>query len=51
MIEFINPPKTEYIPARPGEARVTLNTDQTASKVLGWDPKINIEDYIKNGFE
>ena len=51
LIEFINPPKTEYIPARPGEARVTLNTDQTASKVLGWDPKINIEDYIKNGFE
>ena len=51
LIEFINPPEKEYIPARPGEARITLNTDQTASKVLGWDPKINIEDYIKNGFE
>jgi len=41
----------EYIPARPGEARVTLNTDTTAKDVLGWNPTINIEDYIKNEFK
>ena len=43
--------KTEYIDARPGEARNTLNTDNTAKEVLGWEPKINIEDYIQNEFK
>ena len=51
LIEFIKPPTYEYIPARPGEARSTLNADKTAYNVIGWDPKINIEDYIANGFE
>lgn len=40
-----------YIPARPGEARNTLNTDTLAKEVLGWNPQINIEDYIKNEFK
>lgn len=43
--------KPEYIPARPGEARVTLNTDTTAKEVLGWEPKINILDYIEDEFK
>ena len=30
-----------------GEARITLNTDHLAKDMLGWDPKINLEDYIK----
>ena len=30
-----------------GEAQNTLNTDSTASKVLGWEPKIDLQDYIK----
>lgn len=51
IIEMINPEKYEYIPARPGEARSTLNTDKTAYNVLGWDPQINIEHYIENEFK
>ena len=34
-------------PPKLGEARITLNTDHLAKDVLGWDPKINLEDYIK----
>tara|TARA_R110002167_G_scaffold172884_1_gene371297 strand:- start:890 stop:1738 length:849 start_codon:yes stop_codon:yes gene_type:complete len=30
-----------------GEARITLNKDRLAKNMLGWDPKINLEDYIK----
>jgi UDP-glucose 4-epimerase len=40
----------EYISARPGEARETLNTDTLAKEILGWEPEINIESYIKNEF-
>src|SRR5210317_49517 len=50
LIDFIGTvPK--YIPARPGEARITLNTDTTAKEVLGWNPEIIIVDYIKNEFK
>ena len=38
----------EFVPARPGEARITLNTDTTAKDVLGWNPKIDIIDYLKD---
>jgi len=37
----------EFVPERPGEARVTLNTDTTAKEVLGWEAKIDIIDYLK----
>ena len=40
----------KYIPQRPGEARETLNTDTLAKEILGWEPKINIESYIKDEF-
>jgi len=36
-----------YKPSKPGEARHTLNTDNTANKILGWNPKINLIDYLK----
>ena len=36
-----------YKNAKPGEARNTLNVDQTANKILGWDPKIDLVNYIK----
>jgi UDP-glucose 4-epimerase len=36
-----------YTDGKPGEARDTLNTSSTASWVLGWDPKRELEDYIK----
>jgi UDP-glucose 4-epimerase len=35
-----------YKPAKPGEARNTLNTDTSAQSLLGWEPKINLEDYL-----
>ena len=41
----------QHIEARPGEARVTLNTDTLANELLGWDPQIDIIDYIKNEFK
>ena len=51
IIEFIKPNSYEYIPARPGEARSTLNTDTTAKDILGWDPQINIEHYIADEYK
>ena len=36
-----------YAEAKPGEARDTLNTSPTAGYVLGWDPKRELEDYLK----
>jgi len=39
----INP---TYKPAKLGEARNTLNTDTSAQSLLGWEPKINLEDYL-----
>lgn len=35
-----------YKPAKPGEAKNTLNTDRLAIDMLGWEPKINLEDYL-----
>ena len=32
---------------KPGEASITLNSDTTANLVLGWKPKKNIINYIK----
>lgn len=42
--------KPEYIKERPGEARVTLNTDTLAKELLNWEPKVNIEDYLIKEF-
>ena len=39
---------TEYIDKRPGEMRNTLNTDTKAKDMLGWNPKGDIIEYIKN---
>ena len=41
---------TEYIDARPGEMRETLNTDTKARDVLGWKPKGDIIKYIKKNY-
>ena len=40
--------KIEYEADKPGEAQVTLCTDTLAKEVLGWEAKLNLEDYIKN---
>ena len=36
-----------YADAKPGEARDTLNTSPEAGDVLGWNPKKELEDYLK----
>jgi UDP-glucose 4-epimerase len=38
--------ETNYIPKRPGEAEVTLCDTSVAKKDIGYEPKVNIEDYI-----
>jgi UDP-glucose 4-epimerase len=38
----------EYKDNKPGEAQITLCTDTLAKEILGWEPKLNIENYIKN---
>jgi len=38
----------EYIDGRPGEMRNTLNTDTMARDMLGWNPRGDVIDYIKN---
>ena len=37
----------KYLPKRSGEYDITLCTDDKANKVLGWKPKGDIKDYIK----
>jgi len=39
--------KIEYEDNKPGEAEITLCTDILAKEVLGWEAKLNLEDYIK----
>ena len=36
-----------YIPARPGEARETLCDISIAKRDIGYEPKVNLKDYIK----
>ena len=41
---------TEYIDARPGEMRETLNTDTKAQDVLGWRPNGEIIKFFKENY-
>jgi UDP-glucose 4-epimerase len=36
----------QHLPARLGEARETLADNSKAKDILGWTPKLNLEDYI-----
>ena len=38
----------EYIPSRPGEARVTLADNTKANESLNWSPKVSLQDYVTN---
>ena len=40
----------EYIDAWPGEVRETLNTDTKAREVLGWEPTVDIIDFIEENY-
>jgi len=37
-----------YKESKQGEARITLNQDNTAKKILNWNPQIDLLNYIKN---
>ena len=39
--------ETKYIDERPGEARETLCDTLTSERLIGYEPKVNIEDYVK----
>ncbi len=39
--------KYQYLPNRPGEARETLADISKAKSLLNWEPKVRLEDYIK----
>jgi len=43
----IYPYPTKYIDERPGEARVTLCDTSLAKKDIGYEPKVNLQDYIE----
>ena len=40
----------QYIEARPGEMRETLNTDTKEKELLGWKPSGNIIKFIKDNY-
>jgi UDP-glucose 4-epimerase len=42
---------TEYIPKRNGEYDRTLCEDRNAHELLGWNPTINLDDYIRDFVE
>ena len=42
---------TKYIPARKGEYDKTLCEDKKAHELLGWNPTINLDDYIRDFVE
>ena len=49
ILDLVNIIKGEYkhIPARPAEARNTVADTSKAKNLLGWVPKIKLEDYLK----
>ena len=47
LVEAFGNYPSEYIDARPGEMRETLNIDTKAQETLGWQPKGDIIEYIK----
>ena len=46
LVDAFGETEVEYIPARPGEMRETLNEDTKARDVLGWKPKGDIIKFI-----
>ncbi len=48
ITEMFGQEEVEYISKRPGEMRVTLCESVEARKLLGWNPTIDIKDYIQN---
>ena len=51
ITEMFGEEEVEYIPARPGEMRITLCESIEARELLGWNPEIDIKDYIEHFIE
>lgn len=49
IADMYNSPKV-HIPARLGEMRETLANTEKAKKILKWESKINLDQYIKRGY-
>lgn len=47
LVKMIGGPSV-HIDDRPGEAEVTLADNSKAREILGWSPKMNLEDWLKN---
>lgn len=47
VADMFNYDKIVYEADKPGEARTTLCDSKLAEAVLGWEPKINLPDYLK----
>ena len=47
LAEMFDPKHITYIPARQGEADASLADISLAKQKLGWEPKIDIKEYIK----
>jgi len=50
LVEAFGESEVEYIPARPGEVRISLNTDTKARDMLGWKPTGDIIEFIKDNY-
>ncbi len=50
LVDAFEETEVEYIPARPGEVRESLNIDTKAYTMLGWKPKGDIIEYIKDTY-
>jgi len=50
IVEAFGVFRVKYLPPRPGEAKITLNTDTRAETILGWTPKKDIIEYIKDNY-
>ena len=47
LAEMFDPKHTTYIPTRQGEADASLADISLAKQKLGWEPKVDIKEYIK----
>ena len=38
----------QFLPGKKGEAEITLADNQETKDILGWEPKVKLEDYVDN---
>ena len=45
---MFDPNNKKYVPARKGEARLTLANNKEAKNVLGWNPKDRLKTFVES---